>query len=339
MKKYLIVLIFTVFANLLLAQMTITNGTSVIVKRGESYTNVLTINGSLTNNGKLTDAGSIGISQDYTNTDELNVEIGGTTLGTDYDQVSITGSATLTGTLNVTFVNGFAASVGNSFTIIDAAMISGSFTNVHLPTLAAGLTWATSYNFVAGTLIISVTSSVLPVELLDFSAQNIDNQYTKLDWRTAIEENFDFFTIERSRDGVAFEPIGSEEAKGNHSNYIFWDKNPYRGINYYRLKMIDLDGSVSYSDIKAVKLGEQTYKIKAFPTIVNDILNIKTEGGEITAYQIVNIAGQILKQQKGENLSTQGLMQIDLTDLPVAVYFLQAQNSEENKVVVKILKQ
>jgi hypothetical protein len=80
---------------------------------------VLTINGSLTNTGAL------------------NLELGGTTAGTLYDQLAVTGSAILGGTLNVALINGFTPTTGQSFSVLTSSsgLISGTFGTLNLPIL------------------------------------------------------------------------------------------------------------------------------------------------------------------------------------------------------------
>ncbi|MCA0235906.1 MAG: right-handed parallel beta-helix repeat-containing protein [Bacteroidetes bacterium] len=101
----------------------------------------------------------------------------------------------------------------------------------------------------------------------DEAAVNLPVEYSKalygravqtgidLRWATANEHNAARFDIERSPDGASFEKIGAVAAKGNSSaptDYYFQDKHPLRGINYYRLKQVDLDGRANYSQVVQV---------------------------------------------------------------------------------------
>ena len=105
-----------------------------------------------------------------------------------------------------------------------------------------------------GNFILSVTENgvcgaALPIELLDFSGKFINN-YNLLNWVTTLEINNDFFTIERSVDGLDWEIINNTEGSGNSStkkeyaykDYKFIDKQ----INYYRLKQTDYNGNFKY---------------------------------------------------------------------------------------------
>lgn len=94
----------------------------------------------------------------------------------------------------------------------------------------------------------------LPIELLYFkgSGYNSDNV---LHWSTASEDNNDYFTIEKTKDGIDWEVVDREPGAGNSSNqlyYSFVDENVESIINYYRLKQTDYDGRFKYSDIISI---------------------------------------------------------------------------------------
>ena len=94
---------------------------------------------------------------------------------------------------------------------------------------------------------VSIFESVpvhLPIELLYFkgSEYNSDNI---LHWSTASENNNDYFTIEKTKDGIDWEVVNREHGAGNSSNQLYYssaDENIESIINYYRLKQTDYDG-------------------------------------------------------------------------------------------------
>lgn len=108
----------------------------------------------------------------------------------------------------------------------------------------------------------------LPIELLSFNAKP-RNTEVELDWVTASEINNDYFEIERTVDGVNFEQISRVKGAGNTTKtlqYVSVDKNPYKGLAYYRLKQTDFDGNYSYSDLKAVDLsGVGNFTFNLYP--------------------------------------------------------------------------
>ncbi len=104
-------------------------------------------------------------------------------------------------------------------------------------------------------------NSPLPINLLSFNAKkSSDNKSAELVWSTASEANSSYFGIERSTDKINWKTIGNVNAAGNSQivlNYQYLDKNVNLGsqanaIIYYRLKMVDLDGTFEYSPIESV---------------------------------------------------------------------------------------
>ena len=105
-------------------------------------------------------------------TGAYNVKIGGTSTG-QYDTLTAAGTATLGGALNVTLINGFTAAVGNSFTILNAATVSGKFGSTNLPALSAGLGWQVTYN--SNSVVLSVVAVSSPVATLSAGSLSFPN--------------------------------------------------------------------------------------------------------------------------------------------------------------------
>lgn len=97
----------------------------------------------------------------------------------------------------------------------------------------------------------SLDCTLLPVELVNLEAHARDLK-VNLAWTTLSETDADHFVVERAADGVNFEPIGQLAATGNSSvstDYDTWDEGPRKGLNYYRLTMVDADGSIMHSPV------------------------------------------------------------------------------------------
>ena len=96
-----------------------------------------------------------------------------------------------------------------------------------------------------------VVSSVLPVKLLDFSGINNADKII-VNWKTASEINSSHYIVQKSSNGKNFEnlmQIVSFNIADAKSGYSITDKRPYIGNNFYRLVMVDKDGSLAYSKI------------------------------------------------------------------------------------------
>ena len=103
-----------------------------------------TLSANLVNGGTVSPGaspGKITVDGDYTQNEggTLDIQLGGTTAETGYDQLVVTGTATMEGTLNVSLINDFTPQVGQEFSIITHTTGTGEFDTVNLPTLTGGL--------------------------------------------------------------------------------------------------------------------------------------------------------------------------------------------------------
>jgi hypothetical protein len=139
----------------------------------------------------------------------------------------------------------------------------------------------------------------LPIELLSFEAE-CENQNITLEWSTASEINNDYFTIERSIDGLNWEIITTVEGAGNSNSamhYSFIDISNSFEISYYRLKQTDFDGNFKYSSIITVKNCEEDFtELSLYPNPANKFLNIsiKIPEEEIVSVSIYNLIGKLI---------------------------------------------
>lgn len=157
----------------------------------------------------------------------------------------------------------------------------------------------------------SVASTPLPIELLDFNAICIDKT-VKLNWRTASEKNSENFIVERSQNAIDFEPALSVKASGNSNTlmeYTETDFNPNSGLTYYRLKMVDLDGTFKYSTIVPVNYRISKNGMQIYPNPSNGEFKIDLAGFQNNNVLVVvrDMAGKELYSkvalaQEGENL-------------------------------------
>lgn len=172
-------------------------------------------------------------------------------------------------------------------------------------------------------------SLIIPVELVSFSAEAI-NGSIHLNWVTASEKNNYGFDIEKFSSGQWFK-IGFVEGKGtttNLSTYSFFDNDIIQGINTYRLKQIDFDGSFTYSKVIEVniELPKQFMLEQNYPNPFNPTTTIKyrlPEKANVTLkiYDMLGKEVAVLVNQEKEA----GIHKIDFdaSQLPSGVYFSQ----------------
>ncbi len=172
----------------------------------------------------------------------------------------------------------------------------------------------------------------LPVELLSFEAE-CENQNITLGWSTASEINNDFFTIERSIDGINWQVISIISGAGNSSSnmhYSFIDISNSFEISYYRLKQTDFDGNFKYSSIITAKnCGQDFTELSLYPNPVNEFLNISITLPEerIVSISIYNLFGKLIYYSEAYQ------SQIVFEDRLNGIYILQLQL--ENKLVTE----
>lgn len=177
----------------------------------------------------------------------------------------------------------------------------------------------------------------LPISLVGFSA-SLENGQAKLYWKSTNEINLSKFEIESSVDGRSFSKVGEVGAKNNiaGSSYTFLDPKQIAGIHYYRLKMIDKDGSFKYSYIVAVSKQANT-SISVYPNPVEDILTIRyaSVAGNAVA-TIVDVAGKPLQSIKLVPGSSQTT--VSAAHLLPGTYFINFSNNRHNETI-KFMKQ
>lgn len=170
----------------------------------------------------------------------------------------------------------------------------------------------------SGRTLFTTTSTVVPIELLAFKGQLVKD-VVELDWQTASEKNNVGFEIERSANATHFENIGFVKGKGTVSTpqyYSFTDPKPNNGVNYYRLRQIDLDGIATYSNVIAVQFSP-SIKLQIFPNPAKDRLTIISQPKK--DYSIVDILGR--KILRGSLLEDR--IDIDISKLPTGMYLVK----------------
>lgn len=139
----------------------------------------------------------------------------------------------------------------------------------------------------------------LPIELVSFTAVVNENNYVTLQWETASESNNDYFSVERSSNGIDFEEIMTISGAGNSSTPLFYnalDNNPEEGISYYRLKQTDYDGRHEYFQIVSVEINRTTFPtVNIYPNpTTGAVINVQANNVDDEEILIVlsNVMGQ-----------------------------------------------
>lgn len=168
----------------------------------------------------------------------------------------------------------------------------------------------------------------LPVTMLSFEGSLNADKKVDLQWKTATEINTDYFTVEKSRDGVNFSQLTIVDAAGNSNDvrkYAMIDPLPYANVTYYRLKITDLDGQSTYSNVVAIVNNEiSVLGITAYPNPSNGILNLNMNtGGEQGSIIIRNTMGDEVMRKSMDA----GAMQLDLSALGKGIYTITLETA------------
>ncbi len=153
---------------------------------------------------------------------------------------------------------------------------------------------------------VSVTAGVeqlspLPATGLNLNA-NLNGNDVMLNWKTLSESNTKHFEIERSSDGVNFSQLGTKAAAGSsvtERSYDFADPDMAGNIYYYRVKLVDIDGKVTYSNIAVVRKAGRVRRIVTFPNPAESQLNIEFSNAKGNyRVSLYNQAGQEVYTQR-----------------------------------------
>ncbi|MFN0013770.1 MAG: T9SS type A sorting domain-containing protein [Saprospiraceae bacterium] len=141
-----------------------------------------------------------------------------------------------------------------------------------------------------------------PVDLVDFNALKHTATSARLDWRTASEIDFHEFEIQRQHPDGTWERIGVQKGMGHDGHgaeYQFFDHDPPLPTVYYRLKMLDRDGSFEYSAIRSVAFDGDN-ALLVFPNPVADALHLAFGADMQEDYLLVEVvdwSGRVVLQK------------------------------------------
>ncbi len=192
-------------------------------------------------------------------------------------------------------------------------------------------------NNVFGHGIIDVEAAVnsalvlLPVELVKFTGI-LASEGVLLDWAVALPGSLNHFEIEHSVNGTEWKSPGKVPFSPSSPGYSFLDKNPGTGVNYYRLNMVDIDGSFEYSKVVSVRMaGNGDLSVSPNPAGGALSLFADWESRDMTVL-VFNVSGKLMQQLEVFGID-QETLSIDVADLPSGAYFIKVLASTGNSVL------
>jgi hypothetical protein len=183
-------------------------------------------------------------------------------------------------------------------------------------------------DYIAMTLGTVSPDNVLPIELGDFVARK-NSLGAKLVWETLSEKNSSYFDIERAGDDLKFHKIGSVHAKGDSKDpieYNYLDQSVGTGNVYYRLKLIDIDGSFVYSKIESLQFSNsQSFQVYPNPANRGELVNLFPQPESFQVFEIVK--GKMIYEGSGSS-------PLNTTQLPAGVYLITLTDGSKTRLVI-----
>jgi len=189
---------------------------------------------------------------------------------------------------------------------------------------------------------ISNSGDPLPVTLTQFSAQCEEDNAT-IEWQTASEHNADVFVIERSSNGKDWTVVDEVAAAGNSNttiDYMYKDFGRARGVNYYQLHQVDVDGkSVTYGPISAT-CDVEVVEIAVYPNPTDGEFALEISAPQSETYQVILETADGNRISDTEYQIKQGMNMIPMhaKDLDAGIYFIRVINGSDSylkKVSIK----
>ncbi|MBL7817602.1 MAG: polysaccharide deacetylase family protein [Saprospiraceae bacterium] len=199
---------------------------------------------------------------------------------------------------------------------------TANFSNVTLPQ-GITATWRGTGSTKLLNLDFTNYTPVVPVELVKFTA-TAKNTMAVLNWETAAERKFHGFEIEKSTDGFSYTPIGKINATGNGSKYSFEDVQ-FSKTSYYRLKMLDKDGTFDYSRVVSLLVASK-FNVKITPSVSDETVIVETDFDDKTTatIEVYSQTGQLKTRQTASHFNT-----ISIENLPQGLYFVRVNHGQD----------
>ncbi|MFN8396955.1 MAG: matrixin family metalloprotease [Bacteroidia bacterium] len=231
----------------------------------------------------------------------------------------------------------FGLANGQSARNLGANEINGGLNKMGYSTAAICFTPATTF----GPMTAVVPGScILPVNFLHFDGAYLTGRGNRLEWATSWESDNSGFAVEWGLDGTNFREIGWVASRGDHeveSSYAFMDAQPVAGTtNYYRLRQVDINGGVSYSETVAILVPDQS-NIVVIPTLVKDELRVtgQLEGG-LGKFSLTDMRGVTVRSQvlSGGFIDSR----INTADLAAGIYVYRILGTKGEVLSGKVVK-
>lgn len=246
---------------------------------------------------------------------------------------SITSKRFVIKVVNLQIPTGYSAFLRDKWLQVEQAITSGGYT------YNFGTTTDTASQGNHRFELVFKQSATLPVTFTSVKAYQ-QASGINVEWNVGVEHHLASYDVEESANGINFTKAGSKIATGRN-NYSWYDGSVNNGNNFYRIKAINTDGTVQYSNIVNVRIGQSEKRFVVAPTrITNGIVTVLFENADEGQYtlKVYNTAGQLVKQQVVSHAGGSTIQSLELNTLTAGTYQLQITNgqvSSTQRIVVQ----
>ncbi len=199
-------------------------------------------------------------------------------------------------------------------------------------------------NGFSGFYLSSAKSAILSISLNYFKGTQNDNKHL-LTWKVNCTSDEAKFELQRSTDGLNFTPINAFTASKIRcaSAFDFTDENPAPGKNFYRLKLIDVDGKVNYSNIVLLTQKTAHFELVSLsPNVVssqNAILKINTPVKEMVTIVLSDFTGRFIQNQAVTLQVGSNQIPVQAIGLAAGIYHVTIYSDKTKPISLKLIKQ
>lgn len=167
----------------------------------------------------------------------------------------------------------------------------------------------------------------IPVTLLSFDAKTLKGKVA-LNWAAASEQNLNFYQVEHSADAQNWTALTTVKGKENTNltvHYEYTHNKPFEGKNFYRLKIVDKDGTFEYSPVRLLAITE-AQPMDIYPNPVSNRLHIEANGRDVRQMSIYDAQGRLILLINKQSNS------INTANLQAGTYIIEIQTSKGDKI-------
>jgi Secretion system C-terminal sorting domain len=222
-------------------------------------------------------------------------------------------------------------------TVAHGAIATGDFSIVPAPPPSVVVNGGASFSnvfserYAPGSCTLTAANVPLPVSLLLFDAEARESDIA-VTWESGTERNFSGYELQRAGSNLQFEKIYKAAGKGS-GGYNYVDKTVSAGVRYfYRLKMLDNDGSFAYSDFRSAMIPAKANAVQLYPNPVADYLFVDWGETEPLRLSIFDMHGRMVVDTATD------WYRLNVTALPSGAYIVKTLDAAQHSTTLRFLK-